>query len=207
MEQKINELHIGGLIYQIKWIDETGSKLLHKDSLYDTDSHSNTIIFHTHIPESFNISMLFSIALFYWYRSLTGNGDVGQSNLDRVSTQVTALCSKYSHLLDLDTYHHYDTIQVADRIYQIILSTPEELDDGNNFGTHSFMRGTIRIHIEACENRQCHVRWHELIHAIDKVVDTDIDESTVTLLGSCVCSIIRQNPQIVEWIKSTYHVK
>jgi len=203
--ERINELHIGGLTYQIKWIDEAGSKLLHNDLLYDTDSYSNSITLHTHTPESFNISMLFSIAMFYWYRSITGDGDIDQPMIDRISTQVTALCSKYPDLLDTDNYNHYDTIQVADRIYEILLSPPGEMGDDGSFGTHSVMRGTIQIHIEACQNRQCHVRWHELIHAIDKVVNTDIDEPTTSLLGTCVCSILKQNPNLVEWIKSTYH--
>jgi len=201
----INELVIGGLVYSIKWIDEKESSLLHSDELYNTDIYSNTIILHAHIPDSFNISMLFSIAMFYWYRSLTENGDIDQLTLDRISTQVNTLCSKYPALLDLDTYHHYDTIQVADRMYRILLSTQKELGDDGALGTHSFMRGTIKIHIEACDNRQCHIRWHELIHAIDKVVNTDINEPTTSLLGSCVCAIFKQNPQLVEWIKSTYH--
>jgi len=202
----ISALNVGGLTYTIDWVEEKGSRLMQRDQLYETNSYACSITIHSHIPDSVNISLLMDIGIYFWFRGSMGwvNG-IDQKAVDRASNVALSLMANYPPLLDLDSYSHIEKIMVSSRVYTLSDAGAEVLGDDGTTGTHSLMRGEILLHTDLCDNRRCYDRWHELTHAIDSAVQNEWDEELVSLFSTAVCGIIRQNPELVKWIRETYH--
>lgn len=83
--------------------------------------------------------------------------------------------------------------------YEIVLvpNLREFGDSGNRLlGQCDTVLSIIRIDPTTSKSQQFETLWHEVLHAIARLVDIELDEHTVAVLGPYIAQVLLYNPGI-----------
>ena len=94
-------------------------------------------------------------------------------------------------------------IKVFSYVIPLEESDPKDWAD-EGMGRASMQRG-ITIRRDLLEETKRHIVLHELVHYVAMLMDLEIGEkeNEVSTIATAFLSILRENPELVEWLKES----
>lgn len=197
----IDELVIGGRQVKIIWVKGVTSDALEEKKLSVHHIINNTVTFLSDCTPEVQLIELTYYGLYLYLDDM--QSDIDADSVRRVASGLIWVASQHPLLLD-DEALPLKELYVGSVRYTVKYNEGDRLT-GSNIGEHSYYLGRITIHIDLEPNRKLMVLWHEITHAVDRLMSCDMTEQQVGMVSHSWFALLHQNPKLVEMIKSTYH--
>lgn len=95
------------------------------------------------------------------------------------------------------------TVMVGYRPYSIEAWPSQLATAAERYGECDRMNGIIRLRVDTPIQTTANTLLHEVMHACyeNGAVGTADEEKTVTILTNQLCQVIRDNPDLLDWLK------
>ena len=98
------------------------------------------------------------------------------------------------------THYVPDSVEVLGRTFKVRLMAPDEHTDAD--GMMELDKQLISLRLNHSEEYNKDTTLHEIIHAIDEVMNLGMEEHQVHLMAVGLISVLAKNPELSKWLIS-----